>query len=87
MRHKAYLDYKIQWGQFPLAADWLCKCKDCTDGVMLMDTCDAYFQADLFQAMMTPHSITVFEENPDLSTENWLTDIPVSRCKNFKFGI
>jgi hypothetical protein len=43
---KDYPDYKIQWGRFPLAADWLRECKDCTDGVMLTDTRDAYFQAD-----------------------------------------
>jgi hypothetical protein len=53
---------------------------------MLTDTRDAYFQADPFQAVTTPHSIMVFEETPKLTTENWLTDIPVLKCKNFKFG-
>jgi hypothetical protein len=67
-----YPDYKIQWGRFPLAADWLRDCKGCTEGVMLSDVRDAYFQRDPFAAVVTPHPVMVFEEHPMLTTEYWL---------------
>ena len=42
---KAYPDYKITWARFPLYKDWLEDCPSCTDGIMLTDARDAYFQA------------------------------------------
>jgi len=86
---EAYPDYKIQWGRFPLAMDWLNECKECTDGVMLTDTRDAYFQSDPFQAVTDPANskLMLFEEIfPNVTTEHWLTDIPVKLCRNYKFG-
>ena len=79
-----YPDYKIQWGRFPLTADWLRECNGCTDGVMLTDTRDVYFQADPFKDA-EPHGLAVFEEHPDTSADHWLTDLPVSRCRDYKF--
>lgn len=67
-----YPDYKIQWGRFPLAADWLRECTGCTGGVMLTDVRDVFFQRDPFAAVVTPHPIMVFEEHPMLTTEYWL---------------
>ena len=79
-----YPDYKIQWGRFPLTADWLRECNGCTDGVMLTDTRDVYFQADPFKDA-EPHGLAVFEEHPDTSANHWLTNLPVSRCRDYKF--
>jgi len=87
----AYPDYKIQWGRFPLARDWLLECEDCTGGVMLTDTRDAYFQSNPFDYPFgdhpmeeLPEELMVFEENPELSTDHWLTSIPVQRCRKYE---
>ena len=42
---KAYPDYKLTWARFPLYRDWLAACPTCTDGVMLTDVRDAFFQS------------------------------------------
>uniref|UniRef100_A0A7S4S646 Uncharacterized protein n=2 Tax=Ditylum brightwellii TaxID=49249 RepID=A0A7S4S646_9STRA len=77
-----YPDYKIQWGRFPMARDWLLQCEECTDGVMLTDTRDAYFQSDPFEYIEEPHPIMVFEEMfPNITTNHWLTNTPVEYCR------
>eukprot|EP00038_Savillea_parva_P008473 m.177193 g.177193 ORF g.177193 m.177193 type:complete len:392 (+) comp14305_c0_seq1:473-1648(+) len=81
-----YPDYKIQWGRFPLAADWIRDCPQCTEGVMLSDVRDAYFQRDPFAAVTTPHPIMVFEEHPMLTTEYWLVGYIVKQCKGQDLG-
>eukprot|EP00957_Ditylum_brightwellii_P024066 1814886-Ditylum_brightwellii.AAC.1 len=69
-------------GCFPMARDWLLQCEECTDGVMLTDTRDAYFQSDPFEYIKEPHPIMVFEENfPNQTTNYWLTNIPVKKCR------
>lgn len=42
---KDYPDYKITWARFPLYRDWLNACPSCTDGVMLTDVRDVFFQS------------------------------------------
>ena len=42
---KAYPDYKITWARFLLYRDWLLECPTCSDGVMLTDVRDAFFQS------------------------------------------
>jgi len=42
---KNYPDYKISWARFFMYTDWLNKCPLCTDGIMLTDARDAFFQA------------------------------------------
>ncbi len=42
---KDYPDYKLMWARFFLYKDWLKACPACTDGIMLTDVRDAYFQA------------------------------------------
>jgi len=42
---KNYPDYKITWARFFMYQDWLNECSSCTDGIMLTDARDAYFQA------------------------------------------
>ena len=42
---KAYPDYKITWARFPLYRDWLLACPTCSDGIMLTDVRDAFFQS------------------------------------------
>jgi hypothetical protein len=76
-----YPDYKIQWGRFAFAGDWLRECKECTDGVMLTDVRDAYFQLDPFAAVKDIHPIMVFEEAPTVTTNHWVSDAPISQCK------
>jgi len=43
-KKKAYPDYKITWARFLFYRDWLNDCPWCTDGVILTDVRDAYFQ-------------------------------------------
>mmetsp|Transcript_12911 Transcript_12911/g.27876 ORF Transcript_12911/g.27876 Transcript_12911/m.27876 type:complete len:867 (+) Transcript_12911:75-2675(+) len=82
-----YPDYKIQWGRFPLSRDWLNECKDCTDGVMLTDVRDVYFQSDPFAFVTSPHELMLFEEIfPGVTNEHWLTDLPVKKCRNVTVG-
>jgi hypothetical protein len=76
-----YPDYKIQWGRFAFAGDWLRECKECTDGVMLTDVRDAYFQLDPFAAVKDIHPIMVFEEISDVTTNHWVSDAPIFQCK------
>ena len=42
---KNYPDYKISWARFFMYKDWLNECPSCTDGIMLTDARDAFFQA------------------------------------------
>ena len=42
---KNYPDYKISWARFFMYKDWLKECPSCTDGIMLTDARDAFFQA------------------------------------------
>jgi hypothetical protein len=78
-----YPDYKIQWGRFAFAGDWLRECQECTDGVMLTDVRDAYFQRDPFAAVKVKdiYPIMVFEEHPNVTTNHWVSDGPISQCK------
>ena len=41
-------DYKLTWARFFYYGDWLRDCGGCTDGIMLTDFRDAYFQAGEF---------------------------------------
>ena len=42
---KDYPDYKITWARFFYYRDWISGCEGCTDGIMLTDFRDAYFQS------------------------------------------
>mmetsp|Transcript_7581 Transcript_7581/g.11578 ORF Transcript_7581/g.11578 Transcript_7581/m.11578 type:complete len:541 (-) Transcript_7581:147-1769(-) len=84
----AYPDYKLSWGRFPLARDWLLECEECTGGVMLTDSRDAYFQTDPFSYPFgdkpmeeLPAELLVFEEIPEQTTSHWLTAGPIGKCK------
>ena len=44
---KDYPDYKITWARFLYYRDWLNACPSCTDGVILTDVRDAFFQSEL----------------------------------------
>ena len=83
---KAYPDYKITWGRFPLYKDWLHECPTCTDGVIVTDVRDAFFQRDPFQTETKPQPLMLFEEHANLTNTNWLTDFPVTSCKNYTVG-
>ncbi|KAL7471610.1 hypothetical protein ACHAXS_011919 [Conticribra weissflogii] len=86
---KDYPDYKITWGRFKLYEDWLKQEVGVTDGVMLTDFRDAYFQRDPFAAAVElgmQHPLMLFEEHPDMKNTHWLTDIPVSSCKKYRVG-
>lgn len=87
----AYPDYKLSWGRFPLARDWLLECEECTGGVMLTDSRDAYFQTDPFSYPFgdkpmeeLPGELMVFEEIPEQTTNHWLTAGPIGKCKKEK---
>ena len=85
-----YPDYKIQWSRFLMAKDWLLACQECTDGVMLTDVRDAFYQSDPFAyfdlpQVQIPKPIMVFEEIfPNLTVNHWLTEMPVSKCRKTK---
>jgi hypothetical protein len=89
-----YLDYKLTWARFLYYRDWILQCTDCTDGIMVTDYRDAYFQADPFRTAAKmgllqrrrQHSLLVFEEHPDNTNEHWLTDLPVMACRKYKVG-
>ena len=86
---KDYPDYKITWARFLYYRDWLNDCPSCTDGVILTDVRDAFFQRDPFVNAMDRnqvHPLMVFEESPETDTEHWLTDRPVSACRKHKLG-
>uniref|UniRef100_A0A7S2XR59 Uncharacterized protein n=1 Tax=Attheya septentrionalis TaxID=420275 RepID=A0A7S2XR59_9STRA len=83
-------DYKLSWARFPLYKQWLLDCKECTDGIMMTDVQDAYFQADPFTHSSikypVPGLMTFEEIYPDLTTENWLTNAPIEKCKGYEIG-
>jgi len=87
---KAYPDYKITWARFPMYRDWLNECPECTDGIILTDVRDVYWQRDPFTTagkLGMEHNLMVFEEIfPALDTTHWLTKFPVDQCKKFNFG-
>ena len=65
------------------------ECTECTDGVILTDVRDAYFQRDPFitaNKRNQTHQLMVFEEDPRLDNTNWLTVIPVRACRNYTVG-
>mmetsp|Transcript_16715 Transcript_16715/g.20853 ORF Transcript_16715/g.20853 Transcript_16715/m.20853 type:complete len:258 (+) Transcript_16715:124-897(+) len=74
-----------------MSRDWLLECEECTDGVMLTDTRDAYFQSDPFSYPFSddgilPGDLLVFEEiYPNLTANHWLTNIPVKKCRKMEF--
>jgi len=83
----AYPDYKITWARFLLYKDWLNDCPECTDGVMLTDARDAFFQKDPFQSdTIEMHPLMLFEEHQNQTTEHWLADFPIGVCKDLKLG-
>ena len=77
-----YLDVKARWAKFPLGRDWLLECPTCTGPVMITDVRDVFFQRDPF-GPGTPEvvGLQVYEEHPNVTTENWLVDWPVGDCK------
>jgi hypothetical protein len=86
---KDYPDYKITWARFLYYRDWLSDCPACTDGVVLTDVRDAYFQRDPFVTAVERnqvHPLMVFQETPELDNEHWLTDWPVYACRKHKIG-
>jgi len=86
---KAYPDYKITWARFLFYRDWLNDCPLCTDGVILTDVRDAFFQRDPFTTAVKlnqQHPLMLFEEIPALDNTHWLTDFPVMSCRNYKVG-
>mmetsp|Transcript_35002 Transcript_35002/g.64811 ORF Transcript_35002/g.64811 Transcript_35002/m.64811 type:complete len:335 (+) Transcript_35002:167-1171(+) len=86
---KAYPDYKITWARFLFYRDWLKECTSCTDGVVLTDVRDAYFQRDPFVTAVQSkqnHPLVLFQEHPTVINTHWLTDFPVSSCREHKVG-
>lgn len=85
---KDYPDYKLTWARVALYRDWLLACPDCTDGVMLTDVRDSFFQRDPFSTVKPEQQrpLMVFEEHPDLDTTHWLTDFPIKTCKGVPIG-
>ena len=85
---KDYPDWKVTWGRFGLYKEWLGACTECTDGIILTDIRDAYFQRDPFQVVKPDQQkpLMVFEENPELDNTHWLTDFPISSCKGERVG-
>mmetsp|Transcript_2515 Transcript_2515/g.5495 ORF Transcript_2515/g.5495 Transcript_2515/m.5495 type:complete len:894 (+) Transcript_2515:69-2750(+) len=87
---KDFPDFKITWARFPIYKQWLEQCPDCTDGIVLTDVRDAYFQRDPFTTavkLQMQHPLMVFEEiYPELDNTHWLTDFPVKFCKNITVG-
>eukprot|EP00547_Thalassionema_nitzschioides_P015442 CAMPEP_0194240518 /NCGR_PEP_ID=MMETSP0158-20130606/6667_1 /TAXON_ID=33649 /ORGANISM="Thalassionema nitzschioides, Strain L26-B" /LENGTH=450 /DNA_ID=CAMNT_0038975229 /DNA_START=240 /DNA_END=1592 /DNA_ORIENTATION=- len=88
---KDYPQYKLSWGRFPLARDWLLECQTCTSGVLLTDARDAYFQTDPFRypfgdapLQYLPAELMLFEEIPEQTTDHWLTAIPIEQCRRMK---
>jgi hypothetical protein len=83
-------DYKLSWVRFPLSKQWLLECKECTDGIMMTDVRDAYFQADPFthsSIKYPPPGLMTFEEMyPDQTTEHWITEAPIKKCKGYDIG-
>lgn len=81
-----YPDIKIRWSRFPLQADWLRECTECTGPVLVMDVRDSYFQLDPFGPGSPPvKGLQVFEEHPSQTTDHWLTKWPISACKGISF--
>ena len=80
-----YPDYKLSWGRFALYRDWLKDCSSCTEGIMLTDVRDAFFQRDPFDEKHKIHPLMFFEEHESVTTTHWLTDFPVSTCRNYTF--
>jgi hypothetical protein len=77
-----YPDIKIRWSRFPLQADWLRECIECTGPVLVTDVRDTYFQQDPFgPGSPLVQGLQVFEEHPSQTTDHWITDGPISRCK------
>lgn len=84
-----YPDYKITWARFALYRDWLQDCLDCTDGVVLTDVRDVFFQRDPFVTaaqLNMQHPLMLFEETENLDNTHWLTDFPVKLCRDFIVG-
>jgi hypothetical protein len=58
-----YPDYKMTHGRFVLYKDWIVECTECTDGIMLTDARDAYFQAgemNIFFLFVSSLSLSFF---------------------------
>ena len=84
-----YPDYKITWARFALYKDWLLDCIDCTNGVVLTDVRDAFFQRDPFATAVQldmQHPLMLFEETEHIDNTHWLTDFPVKLCRNHHVG-
>lgn len=84
---KEYPDYKLTWARFVHYADWLNECTQCTDGVILTDVRDAYFQRDPFVSAVIQNQqypLMVFEEDPELDNTDWLTQTPVKSCRGIE---
>jgi len=77
-----YPDIKIRWSRFPLQRDWLLECEKCTGPVLIMDVRDSIFQMDPFGPGSPPIAgLQVFQEHPNQTTEHWLANVPLSKCK------
>ena len=84
-----YPDYKLTHARFVLYRDWLNECVSCTDGVVLTDTSDSYFQRDPFATanrLGMRYPIMVFEEIDLIDNTHWLTDFPVISCRGHRVG-
>ena len=80
---KEHPDYKLTWARFVHYADWLIECTQCTDGVILTDVRDAYFQRDPFVTAVErnqQYPLMVFEEDPETDNRHWLSQIPIKSC-------
>ena len=67
-----YPDYKMTHGRFVLYRDWLIECTECSDGIMLTDARDAYFQAgEIFVSfrLFLARSSLVFHTFGDMTNE------------------
>ena len=84
-----YPDYKLTHARFVLYRDWLNECESCTDGVVLTDFSDSYFQRDPFATanrLGMRYPIMVFEEIDRVDNTHWLTDFPVKSCRKHTVG-
>lgn len=81
-----YPNIKVRWSRFPLQRDWLRDCSECTGPVLISDYRDAIFQENPFAAGAPPvRGLQVFEEHRSITTDHWLVQSPVMKCKGIVF--
>jgi hypothetical protein len=81
-----YADVKRRWARYPMARDWLLACPTCTGPVLFVsDTSNTLFQRNPFADLSSITGLQVFQEHVDVTTDNWLTQWPIQRCKEVDY--